>query len=152
MNAPAAISGTFVKIEPVATRKVVRLHVECPIEQANQILAALGGYPDPANPAHVAVARLVPGAARKAQETREPRRMGELPPAQQAALTCQREAFWRYLSEARDYPCDEEEKAAEYVRHHCQVMSRADLATNVAARQRWNTILSAFNDWLEEPA
>lgn len=149
MNAPAAISGTFVKIEPVATRKVVRLHVECPIEEANQILAALGGYPDPANPAHVAVARLA--AAPHDVIPADKRRLSELPPSSQAALTCQREAFWKYLRDEQGVVCDGEDDAATFVRKFCDVNTRAALVDNERARSRWMLLLSGYQSWMNKP-
>jgi hypothetical protein len=153
MNAPAAISGTFTKMDAIAGRKVVRLHIECNIEEADAILNALGGYPDPANPAHVAVARLnIPVAQARAAGSKQPdkRKLTELPAPQQAALTCQREAFWRYIREQnKSAKCISEEDAAYHVRTFCKVDSRSELATNEVARQRWNLLLSGFQAWLE---
>lgn len=148
MNKPAAISGTFVKIEPVATRKVVRLHIECPIEEANQILAALGGYPDAANPSHVAVARLSPSTeAIPPGDKWKPERINV---AQEAALTCQKPEFWRFLREERKgFDVKSEEAAADYVRTFCGVGSRADIGKFPRTRERWHFLLSAFNAWME---
>lgn len=147
----SAVAGTFVKIEPVATRKVVRLHIECPIERANEILAALGGYPDPANPQWIGIAPLK-GEPRQqgATVTEHPKRkLIDLPAPQQAALTCQREAFWRYLADEHHHLCPSESEAGEFVRRFCKVKSRSELSGNEQARQRWNLLLSGFEAWLE---
>lgn len=145
MEALAAISGTFVRIEPVATRKVVRLHIECPIEAADQILEVLGGYPDPANPKHVAVAQLNEApAAQSAGAKWTPDKSFSV---KQAALTCQKEEFWQFLREVRGYDCFDGDEAAVFVRLFCGVKSRSEIQTNSKARERWHLLLSAFNAW-----
>lgn len=145
MDAPAAISGTFVRIEPVATRKVIRLHIECPIEAADQILAALGGYPDPANPKHVAIAQLNEApAAQSAGAKWAPDKSFSV---KQVVLTCQKEEFWMFLQEKQLARINGEEDAARYVRSFCKVESRSEIGTNPQARERWHFLLSAFNAW-----
>lgn len=144
MNAPAAIMGTFVALTPVASRKVVRLHIECAIEHADQILHALGGYPDPANPKHVAVARLNAGSAPKEKWIPEYQN-----PAKTCALLCQKESFWNFISE-RGKRCENEADAAEYVRHQCGVNTRADFATNPVALRKWQVIERAYEAWFSK--
>lgn len=156
--APAVISGTFVKIEPIATRKQVRLHIECPVEQANQVLATLGGYPDPANPVWVAVARLavvqdddevlVEQAPPALPAPKGKRQFKDMPAATQAALTCQEPRFHAFLREERHADCSGEDEAAEFVRTFCEVPSRADIRNDNRAGSRWQWLVSAYHAWL----
>ena len=87
------------------------------------------------------------------EEAQKPkRRMSELPVPQQAALLCNREAFWRFLTD-KSYvmPCRGEDDAAAFVRALCGVESRADLAEREQARERFHDLQDEFNDWLRMP-
>lgn len=132
-----AIAGTFVKIEPVATRKVVRLHVECPIEQADQILRALGGYPDPANAKWVGIAPL----AAKPENTLK----GGLL-AKKAGILCNEPAFQKW--------CDatDPDSAADYIRVRCNVESRAHLDHDADAARAFRDIELEYQNWLRATA
>lgn len=140
MDAPAAIDATFVKIEQVASRKVARLHLEIPIERANDALAVLGGFPDPANPAWVGVARLNPPSQKWRPET--------IHPAKDAALVCQKPTFWAFLRDAKHARCEGEEDAATYVRRLCNVNTRADFATNGGALAQWRDLHAEYETWM----
>src|SRR4051812_4591789 len=58
MTDAAVTQATFSDFRLVKGRKVAQLVFEVPIEQADQALAALGGLPQPATEAWVALARL----------------------------------------------------------------------------------------------
>lgn len=128
----SAVAGTFVKIEPVATRKVVRLHIECQIEQANEILTALGGYPDPANARWVGIAPL----NSKPENTLKG---GKL--AQSAGILCADKVFQEWCGETSD------EEAARYVRERCGVDSRAHLDHNDEAAKAFKDMKLEYEAW-----
>lgn len=52
-----AFKATFCNFRNIAGLKVMQIHLEVPIEQADQVYDILG-WPDPANPKWVAVALL----------------------------------------------------------------------------------------------
>jgi len=137
-----AIAGTFVKIEPVATRKVVRLHIECPIEQADQILRALGGYPDPANAKWVGIAAL------KA-EPENTLKGGKL--AQSAGIICNEGAFLQYVIRI-DPDVRTKEHAVEWLKEQCNISSRAHLDHNDEAARIFLDIRSGYEAWLKVAA
>ncbi|WP_445215488.1 hypothetical protein ACKWRH_23705 [Bradyrhizobium sp. Pa8] len=73
-----------------------------------------------------------------------------LGPAKQAGIRCGDPVFWRYLQEEhryRDVTC--EQHAADCVRHHCGVASRADLSKpgRVDERRRWHRLDDHFQAW-----
>lgn len=152
MTAPAAIKGTFVDYRPVYTRKVFRLIIEVPIEEADAALAALGGTPNPATTTWVALARLNQNSSNDAQPEagpKERRRFQDLPPAQQSALRCQDEAFCRFMHEEGHSASMAEDDVAEAVRKFCRVKSRADLNAEPA---RWYELRDQFQAWMQVPA
>jgi len=132
-----AVAGTFVKIEPVATRKVVRLHIECPIEQANEILTALGGYPDPANARWVGIAPL----NAKPDNTLKG---GKL--AQSAGILCAERTFQEWCGETSA------EEAARYVRERCNIESRAHLDHDETAARAFKDMRLEYEAWLKVEA
>jgi hypothetical protein len=151
MSAPAAIQGTYADLKLIRGRKVAVVCIEIPLEKAEEFVAGFG-MPDPAAEKWVAVARLVPEGERQAPP-KQAKRLADLPAAQQAALTCQREAFWRFLRESRGArTVNSEEEAAAFVRDFCQVNSRSQLGINAKAQTRWHLLLSSFDDWMRSAA
>ena len=153
---PAAIKATFSDFRLVKGRKVAQLVFETPIEAADEALAVLGGLPRSDREAWCGIARLsidAPSASEpKVEPPKEKRRMSELPIAQQAALLCNREAFWRFLTDkAYVMPCRGEDDAAAFVRVLCGVQSRAELVEKEKARERFHDLQDEFNAWLNEP-
>jgi hypothetical protein len=132
-----AIAGTFVKIEPVATRKVVRLHIECPIELANDILKSLGGYPDPANAHWVGIALLK-------EEPQNTLKGGKL--AASAGILCTEGAFLQW--------CDATgaDAAADYIRQRCGITSRAHLDHDEGAAREFREMKREYEAWLKVAA
>ncbi|MGN6539102.1 MAG: hypothetical protein ACTHKQ_25675, partial [Mesorhizobium sp.] len=117
----AAVAGTFVKFDAVPTRKVVRITIEAPIEQADDVLRKLGGYPDPANAKWVGIAPLAakPDNALKG---------GKL--AQTAGILSSERLFQMWVETEKmflDHDQDASENAAAFIRQRCGVSSRAHL-------------------------
>lgn len=152
MTDKRAIAGDYSDLKFIRTRGVAQIVVEVPLEQGEEVVR-LFGTPIPGSNVRVAIARLNGEAEKSPQkpaEAMERRRLHDLPPVQQAALTCQREAFWTYLREEQGATeIDTEEQAAEFVRDFCQVKSRSALTRENKPGQRWAMLLSAFEAWME---
>ena len=75
----------------------------------------------------------------------------ELGAVRQAAIRCQEPLFWSFLEEELHFTDISwtEERAAEIVRDHCHVKSRADMdkAGMTEARQLWHQLDNAFQAW-----
>jgi hypothetical protein len=135
MSELAATQGTFADFRLIKGRKVCQIVIEVPIEQADQALAALGGLPQPATEAWVALARL---------ETKQ--RVVPLKPENtklslEAVMRCREALFQRYLGASN------EDEAAEAVRSFCGVSSRAGLNTDPEAASAWRTLDAQFLAW-----
>jgi predicted metalloenzyme YecM len=131
----AVTQGTFADFRLIKGRKVCQIVIEVPIEQADQALSALGGLPQPATEAWVALARL---------ETKE--RVVPLKPdntklSLEAALRCREPLFQRYMEVSN------EDEAAEAVRKSCGISSRRGLNTDPEAARAWRTLDSQFLAW-----
>jgi hypothetical protein len=139
-DVPAAVQGSFADFKLVKTRKTAQIIIEVPIEQADQALAALGGLPQPATEAWVAIARL---------ETKE--RVVPLKPDNtklsfEAVQRCRDLLFWRYLCSA-GWQVSNENDAAETVRLICGISSRSGLNTDPEAAMAWRRLDSQFLAW-----
>jgi hypothetical protein len=143
-NAPAAIRGCYSDLKLIKGRKVAQIHIEIPIEQAEQFVAAFG-IPNAAEETWVALARLdLVNDNGKPNDNWKP---DEINVAQHCALVCQKPTFWEYL-QSRSIHCEGEQDAATYVRRWCEINTRADLATNEKARGRWEWLESHYDDWM----
>lgn len=151
MNAPAAIRAVYTDYRRVKGRKIHQVTFEIPSELWPDVYAFLG-EPTIENSDWFGIARLNPEPKASKPADQSKRKLSELPAAQQAALTCQREAFWRFLSETRGIGVSSEEEAAEYVRRSCGVKSRSEITNGSLAGDRWNLLLSAFDAWMQVPA
>lgn len=119
MTDAAAFKACFTDWRLIKGRKVVQVVLELPIEQADQAYQALGGMPNPAQSAWVAVARLKPERqvvpnrnndssserdnAQPASEPEPPVRArkpvaSEKRLAQQAGIMCSDKMFQRFLA------------------------------------------------------
>lgn len=159
---PAVISGSLVNMRNVGTHKSVALTVHVPEELAQQVIEVFG-WPTMASPVPVAIARLTPASANgrpsgfgpenagstPAAGTKDRRRFSELPPAQQAALKCQDEAFRRFMVDTGHSPSMDESDVAAAVRDACGINSRSVLNTNPSAAERWLTLLREFDVWMQ---
>jgi hypothetical protein len=134
MTDASVAQGTFADFRLIKGRKVCQIVIEVPIEQADQALAALGGLPQPATEAWVALARL---------ETKE--RVVPLKSdtklSLEAVWRCQDPLFQRYLKVSN------EGEAAEAVRKFCGISSRAGLNTDPGAAMAWRTLDGQFLAW-----
>ena len=132
-----AVAGTFVKFDAVPTRKVVRITIEAPIEQADGILRNLGGYPDPSNAKWVGIAPL----AAKPQNILKG---GKL--AQSAAILCDQRAFQQWCDTSNA------DEAADYLRERCGVETRAHLDHDEEAARIFRDMKLEYEAWLKVAA
>lgn len=155
MSDRAALVGDFADIRTIKSRATVQVIIELPIEQGAEIVR-LFGFPQPANPARIALALLnqkPPQIEAKAEtpansnEGREHGPFHTLTPTLQAVLRCKSEGFQRFLRERGQSGVDSEERAATYVRFACGVNTRGALTTNPAAARKWATIDAEFEEW-----
>src|SRR3954471_1246437 len=93
MTDAAVTQGTFADFRLIKGRKVAQLVFEVPIEQADQALAALGGLPQPATEAWVALARLETKAKVTSIKTDNTKLSLE------AVMRCKEPAFQAFLRE-----------------------------------------------------
>jgi hypothetical protein len=127
--------GTFADFRLIKGRKVCQIVIEVPIEQADQALAALGGLPQPATEAWVAIARL---------ETKErvvPLKSDNTKLSFEAVQRCRDPLFQRYMVASN------EDEAAELVRKFCGVSSRGGLNTDPDAARAWRVLEGRFLAW-----
>lgn len=64
-----------------------------------------------------------------------------------AGMLCRNPRFWAYLNGQALILEENEEEAAEYLRHYLQIQSRSDLKTNAQARIRLDSIYKDFQAW-----
>jgi hypothetical protein len=131
----AAIKATYSEWKMVKTRKVLVLSFEVPLEQQAEVIAALG-VPMPDTSIWVAIARL--------NETAGEARGGRL--AQQAGILCNEGAFIKWMG-AKDA-----DGAAELLREHCGVLSRANLDSNEEAARKFLDLKTDYQIWLRDAA
>lgn len=143
---PAATRAVYADYRRVKGRKVHQVVFEIPSELWPEAYAFLG-EPNIETSDWYAIAKLRPEVVAEKWKPSPP-----LHPAAQCALTCQQPSFWQFIREKQNYECDSEEEAATYVRRFLIVNSRADLATNAKARQRWQFLESAYLEWLPRAA
>ena len=157
----AAIAGVFADYRLIKTRGVLALVIEVPVERQAEVFAALG-YPMPGEEQPVAVARLANDAA---QEAEEKPLVGRPPPpsdpapqivncnlrdpmkaaVQRAFWLCRDPRFqeWLYGRPPRRPIRREggegstEMDAADYLRQACGVDSRAEIAADCDAYERF---------------
>lgn len=131
----------------VKTRKVLVLSFEVPLEAQAAVMAALG-TPMPDAETWVAIARLrQPGA----EPASVPGEVNQLPLpkpkslAQIAGILCNTGAFQKWSgSKSAD-------EAAEWLRGHCNVASRADLDTNEDAAAKFRDLKGEYEAWMAAP-
>ena len=71
----------------------------------------------------------------------------ELSYAQQAGIACADPEFWGFCTEVHDNFTQDADKAAAFVRWHCDVKSRADLDKDEGAAERWRVLHGEFRRW-----
>ena len=148
--AASAISGDYVDLRFVKGRKVAVIHVEIPMEAADDFLAKFGA-PRPAEGVPVALARLLPGKTEEAAP-KAPRKFDALALPQQAALMGDREAFWAFVREKLRRPCNSAETAANVIRTECGVASRSEIRPNTVAGEEFIRLRDSFDAWMRTAA
>jgi len=152
MVASAALSGDYVDLKFVKGRGVAVIHVEIPIEQAPDFVKAFG-TPMPGTGVPVAMARLMAKGSPQTEEApKERRKWADLPLPQQAALLCDREAFWAYIRERHGANVRNADQAADILRHHCGVASRSELKPGTAAAAAFLQVQGDFDVWMRAAA
>lgn len=126
----------------VKGRKVLQIICEVPLEAQGQVFAALGA-PMPDAETWVAIARLRSDGApiEEPEQLEPPRPQKSL--AQIAGIVCAQPAFWKYIQ------VDGQDAAAEYVRGHCNISSRAALDSNEDAALAFRTLNTDYKLWLD---
>jgi hypothetical protein len=88
-----------------------------------------------------------PQASAEPPEERERRSWSELSPTNQAGIRCADPAFQTFLRETKDQRCAGTDDAAMIVRKLCGVNSRAALATNSNAGEKWHSLQVEYEAW-----
>lgn len=148
MTKPSAIQATYADMKLVRTRSCAQLVFEIPIEQAPAAIEAFG-VPLPGKEVWCAIARL--DTTKAASESEKPaKKWDELPLPQQAAMRCSEKPFLGFLLDtvARDKGALDANSAADVVRRHCGVTSRADIGKTEASALAWRKMDSDFRFWL----
>lgn len=151
------LRASYADLKTVKTRSTVQIILEMPIEALTEVVGLLGA-PVPGNEVWVAIARLKTAAEPVAQiehaNDEEPNRPPR-PLSQVAAFLCTVQAFKRYIFEKAATGWDHvpnTEEAADWLRSVCQVQSRRELDSNVAAARRFREIRSGYDVWLRDVA
>jgi hypothetical protein len=147
--APAAISGVFADYRLVKTRGVLQLVIEVPVERQAEVFEALG-YPMPGEEKPVAVARINGRVAERTNAEVAPAPASDPAPQivncnlrdpmkaarTRAVLLCKDERFRRWLTPPRCMVPDES-GARGIILDECGIKSRAEIATDRAAYERF---------------
>lgn len=139
------LKATYADIKTVKTRGVCQIVLEMPIEGMQDAMNLLGA-PVSGNEVWVAIARLKSGTE---TATVTPVRKGTL--AQQAGILCGEPAFRRYLAEKLwdgQVIMLDLDMAADTVRTHCGVTSRADLDKDDIAATKFHDLRADYKLWL----
>lgn len=127
----------------VKGRKVLQIICEVPLEEQGRVFEALGA-PMPDAEAWVAIARLRDDAVQQQEPERTDQQLKPAKSlAQVAGIICNEPAFWRYVNVGNA------DEAADYVRGHCNVGSRAALDHNPGAAAAFRTLRTDYVLWLQ---
>ena len=136
------LKATYADLKTVKTRSTCQLILELPIEALTDVVALLGA-PVPGNEVWVAVARLRPEAVLVEPEPEQlapPRKSASL--AQIAGILCNEGAFRKFIR------VETVDQAADYIRNHCRVSSRANIDGNPDATAAFNALKGEYELWL----
>jgi hypothetical protein len=141
----AALSGDYVDLRFIKSRKVCQVIIEIPIEQGGAFVQAFG-TPNPATGVPVAIARLQ--EPEKPATEKPKRQWSDMSRAQQAGIACNEPDFRRFLA----LDCDgilmlDLDMTADAVRHECGIKSRSELDTNKEAAKKWDKLYSDYQLW-----
>lgn len=136
------LKATYADLKTVKTRSTCQLILELPIEALTDVVALLGA-PVPGNEVWVAVARLRLEAVQIEPEPEQlapPRKSASL--SQIAGILCNEGAFRKFIR------VETVDQAADYIRNHCRVSSRANIDGNPDATAAFNTLKGEYELWL----
>ena len=139
-----AVLAVFTDVKTIKTRSCLQLVLEIPLEQADDALHALGGFPLPGESTWVGIA-LAP-ADRAEIKKAEKRKFEELPLSQQAALRCEDNDFCQFLAHRINGPLGTL-TPADIVRVECEVDSRSKFDSDPQAAARWKRLDAQFRQW-----
>jgi hypothetical protein len=154
----AVILANYTHAEFKPGLKVCRIVLEIPQEKRKEFFDAFG-YPDPANPIPVALARLADGSAPSAPERAAEGPTASIPQvpqeglrdkaesrAQAAGRLCKRSDFQEWVAKRSGASDVSEEAAARYVRATCMVMSRSNLdhPGMPGSHERWDRLRDTY--------
>jgi hypothetical protein len=139
-------AGDYTDIKFIKSRKVAQVFIEIPLERANDFIAAFG-TPNPATGVPVALARVMPEAAKQVAE--KPKKdWNSLSPAQQAGIRCADSQFIFFLAERlAAVEVETPDQAAAWVRNWCGVKSRSEIVAGSQAAKCWKQIDDQFVLW-----
>ncbi len=146
-NASAVFEATYADWKLIKTRKVVQIVLEVPVEAADHAYQVLGGMPNHAAEAWLAIAKLD-----KSKPEKQSKRFHEMSVAQQAAMRCGEVAFWEYLefvnkhlwAKVLEYlpTAPTKEVARVWLHNHFAVQSRKDIDP-----VKWQKFDSEYLNW-----
>ena len=145
MTDAAIIEAEYVEWKMVKTRKALQLIFEVPLEKQALVQAALGTpMPDTSTP--VAIARLNLAALTQAEpeQIEAPRRSKSL--AQVAGILCNTGSFRKFIR------VETVDQAADYIRAHCGVSSRANIDGNPDATAAFDALRGEYELWMRVDA
>lgn len=134
-----AISADYVNWRPVNGRKVLQLVFEVPLESTHDVLTKLG-TPTPGESKWVAIALLDLSKPKELVQAEggSPKKWNDYKPSQQAAILCDDPDFQRYFN--AEGPKD----AAEKLRQHFKIESRAHLDETFHNAERWMEFVALY--------
>lgn len=138
-----AFQATYADFRIVKGRKVAQIVIEVPLEQADAALDVLGGVPRPDQERWVGVARIDPNA-KPEPEAPTPPKGGKY--AQRAGIVCNEPRFWKFASKSYR-PVRTSDEAADFVRSHCGIVSRAELDANQVAEWKFRNLMAEYDEW-----
>lgn len=146
---PDVLRATYADLKTVKTRSTCQLILELPIEALTDVVALLGA-PVPGNEVWVAVARLRLEAALQPEPEAEPEQI-EAPRrgkslAQVAGILCNTGSFRKFIR------VETVDQAAEHIRAHCRVSSRANIDGNPDATAAFNALRGEYDLWMRADA
>lgn len=150
MTNPAAFKATLVDFKNIRTRKLVQIVFEAPIEDADRILAGLGGYGTLGKESWWAVARMDgEPASEPVKPAKERRRWSELEPKTQAGIRCNEPSFQAFCGDLGYLNINDAAAAAKVVHELCWVNSRAEIIPGSQAEKHWENLESQYLSWLK---
>jgi hypothetical protein len=154
-----AIAALFWDVRTVKTRSAYQLILEIPLEQADAALKLLGGTPVTGQERWVGIAPLASDGDRFAV-TEKPGKIArpDSRPAPsegerlrtQAVMLCEDERFHSWYFGAWPATIEDlkrrspKERVADYIRQYCGIASRAELATNPEAQQKFRDLIAQY--------